>query len=375
MTYLKDKSALNTAQLIKWYRLNKRDLPWRNTNSAYKIWLSEIILQQTRVAQGMNYYLKFVSHYPSVIDLAEASEEEVLKDWQGLGYYSRARNLHKAAKFIQKNYKGLFPSDYNEIRDLKGVGDYTAAAIASFAFDLPHAVVDGNVYRVLSRLFNIKTPIDSTLGKKEFAQLAQQLLPKDRAAEYNQAIMEFGALQCVPKSPNCEACPFIDSCVAFRNNQIELLPIKEKKLKQKKRYLNYLIIESDNELLVNKRNSKGIWQNLYDFPLIETDKSLAENALIKNKEFNTLINNTEFKIQAVSQERKHILSHQILFAKFYHLNVGDNLKRILGKFERIKKRKLNEKPIPKLIENYLKEETNLLSLFSAQIKSIQPWQE
>jgi len=368
LTYLKDKPTLNHAQdtqLIIWYRLNKRDLPWRITNSAYKIWLSEIILQQTKVAQGMAYYLKFISHYPSVEDLAEASEEEVLKDWQGLGYYSRARNLHSTAKFIQANCKGQFPNSYKNIRELKGVGDYTAAAIASFAFDLPFAVVDGNVYRVLSRLFGIETPIDSTRGKKEFAQLAQQLLPTNQAAEYNQAIMEFGALQCVPKSPNCEICPFNDSCFAYNNNKIESLPYKEKKLKQKKRYLNYLIIESNEELLVNKRDSKGIWQNLYDFPLIETSTTSTETDLLQNEEFNQLMNNTEFNLQAVSQERKHILSHQILFAKFYHLHVGANLKGILGNFEQIKKGKLAKKPIPKLIENYLKEETNLLSLFSA----------
>ena len=365
MTYLKDKLTLNNAQLFTWYSLNKRDLPWRNTKSAYNIWLSEIILQQTRVAQGLNYYLKFTSHYPSVTALAEATEEEILKDWQGLGYYSRARNLYNTAKFIKENHNGQFPSSYNEIRSLKGIGDYTAAAIASFAFNLPYAVVDGNVYRVLSRLFGIETPIDSTVGKKEFAQLAQHLLPKDLPAEYNQAIMEFGALQCVPKSPNCETCPLIDSCVAFRNNQVELLPIKEKKLKQKKRYLNYLIIESEDELLINKRDSKGIWQNLYDLPLVETDKSTSENSMVKSQAFIELMNNTEYTIQAVSEERKHILSHQILFAKFYHVNIGNHISNLKGNFERIKKINLQEKPIPKLIENYLKEETNLLSLLSA----------
>tara|TARA_B110000503_G_scaffold142873_1_gene241386 strand:+ start:795 stop:1892 length:1098 start_codon:yes stop_codon:yes gene_type:complete len=365
LTYLKDKLTLNNAQLFSWYSLNKRDLPWRNTKSAYNIWLSEIILQQTRVAQGLDYYVKFTSHYPTVKSLAEATEEDVLKDWQGLGYYSRARNLHSTAKFIKDNNNGQFPSTYDEIRALKGVGDYTAAAIASFAFHLPYAVVDGNVYRVLSRLFGIETPIDSTQGKKEFAQLAQQLLPKDQPAEYNQAIMEFGALQCVPKSPNCEICPFIDSCVAFKNNQIELLPIKEKKLKQKKRYLNYLIIECEDELFVNKRDSKGIWQNLYDFPLVETNKSTSGKSMFKSQAFIELMNDTAYTVQAISEERKHILSHQILFAKFYHLNMGSNKGNLTGNFERIKKTTLQEKPIPKLIENYLKEETNLLSLLSA----------
>lgn len=363
MTNSKDKPTLNSAQLIEWYQLNKRDLPWRKTLSAYKIWLSEIILQQTRVAQGTQYYLKFIDHYPTVQDLADATEEEVLKDWQGLGYYSRARNLHAAAKYIQSNYSGKFPATHLEIKNLKGVGDYTAAAIASFAFDLPHAVVDGNVYRVLSRLFGIETPIDSTQGKKEFAVLAQQLLPVNQPAEYNQAIMEFGALQCVPKSPKCDICPFSNTCVAYKNDLIELLPIKEKKLKQKKRYLNYLIIESNNELLINKRDSKGIWQNLFDFPLIETYKSITEKAIIRDDYFNELFHNINFKIEAVSEERKHILSHQILFAKFYHITVPNKLDDIQGNFEKIKKVNLKEKPIPKLIENYLKEETNLLSLF------------
>jgi len=365
LTYLKDKLTLHNAQLLSWYRLNKRDLPWRNTNSAYHIWLSEIILQQTRVAQGMDYYIKFITHYPSVESLADANEEDVLKDWQGLGYYSRARNLHSASKFVKENHGGKFPSTYKEIRALKGVGDYTAAAIASFAFDLPFAVVDGNVYRVLSRLFGIEIPIDSTLGKKEFSQLAQQLLEKDNPAEHNQAIMEFGALQCVPKNPNCTICPFVDSCVAFKSNQIEILPIKEKKLKQKKRYLNYLIIESEDELLINKRDAKGIWQNLYDFPLVETTKSTSNKSLLNTESFKDLLNNTAYSVQAISAERKHILSHQILFAKFYHLSVGSKISTINGNFERIKKTELHEKPIPKLIENYLNEETNLLSLLSA----------
>ena len=365
MNNFKDQPNLNTAQIIEWYLLNKRDLPWRNTSSAYKIWLSEIILQQTRVAQGMEYYNKFIKHYPSVGELANASEEDVLKDWQGLGYYSRARNLHSAAKSIQEEHDGEFPSSYKKIRSLKGVGDYTAAAIASFAFNLPHAVVDGNVYRVLSRLFGIETPIDSTEGKKEFAALAQELLPINQPAEYNQAIMEFGALQCTPKSPNCEKCPFAAQCVAFKMQRIVNLPIKEKKLKQKKRYLNYLIIEYEEEILINKRDTKGIWQNLYDFPVIETNRSISANALVKNEAFKTLLKNNPFKLESSSTERKHILSHQILFAKFYHLKTTANLANILGGFEQIEKVNLVEKPVPKLIENYLKEETNLLSLFSA----------
>jgi A/G-specific adenine glycosylase len=362
LTYLRDKTKLNNAQLLKWYSLNKRDLPWRRTNSAYKIWLSEIILQQTKVSQGLSYYLKFISNYPTVKDLAEADENQVLKDWQGLGYYSRARNLHSAAKFVMTNHNGEFPAEYQEIRKLKGVGDYTAAAVASFAFNLPFAVVDGNVYRVLSRIFGIDTPIDSSSGKKEFATLAQLLLSKGEPAEYNQAIMEFGALQCVPKSPNCEVCPFADSCVAYKTSQVQILPFKEKKLKQRKRYLNYIIIESGEELLINKRDSKGIWQNLYDFPMVETTRSTSKSALLENESFLQLMNQTNCTFQATSKERKHILSHQILYAKFYHIYVSGPLDEIQGNFERISKADLVKKPIPKLIENYLKEETNLLSL-------------
>ena len=369
MTNLKDKVSLNTAKLSTWYRLNKRDLPWRRTNSAYKIWLSEIILQQTRVAQGTDYYLKFISHYPSVSELAEAEEESILKDWQGLGYYSRARNLHSAAKQIVTQHQGKFPSQYEDIRKLKGVGDYTSAAIASFAYNLPYAVVDGNVYRVLSRIFGIETPIDSTKGKKEFATLASEILPTENPAEHNQAIMEFGALQCVPKSPNCQNCPFLHSCYAFATGGVEKFPIKEKKLKQKKRYFSYLIIESNDELLVNKRDRKGIWQNLFDFPLIETTKVTSIKSLEQNPEFKALINGGKYSITAKSEQRKHVLSHQILYAQFYHLKITEDLASIQGEFERIQKVDLKEKPIPKLIENYLNEETNLLSLFGAQTKS------
>lgn len=364
MHYFEDKQDLFAARLLEWYRLNQRDLPWRKTKDPYKIWLSEIILQQTRVAQGKDYYLKFVNHYPTVNSLALASEEEVLKDWQGLGYYSRARNLHTAAKFISNELKNKFPTTYQEIKKLKGVGEYTSAAIASFAFNLPHAVVDGNVYRVLSRIFGIETPIDSTDGKKNFAALAQSLLSKDHPADFNQAIMEFGAIQCTPKKPNCMFCPFTDQCYALKTGTVEQLPIKEKKLKQKKKYLNYLIFETEKQIIINKREQKGIWQNLYDFPLIESTKALNEKQIIQSEEFVSLVKQQEYQISGVSEIRKHILSHQILFAKFIHLRLKNE--KALDKigFEKIKKKELIKRPIPKLIENYLNEETNLLSLFA-----------
>ena len=353
------------SKLINWYSNTKRMLPWRKTKDPYRIWLSEIILQQTRVAQGTDYYLKFIKHYPTVKDLAEASEEEVLKDWQGLGYYSRARNLHSAAKFISSEYNNNFPNNYDSIRELKGVGDYTAAAIASFAFNLPHAVVDGNVFRVLSRIFGVETPIDTTIGKKEFSALASELLYQKNPAEYNQAIMEFGALHCTPKSPDCNNCPFIEHCNAYLNNNVESLPVKAKKLKQKNRYFNYLILESDNFLIVNKRSSKGIWQNLYDFPLIETSKAITENDILRNKDFLNLMGNLKYELEAVSQIRKHILSHQILHARFYHIRVQSFNSLNLATYQQVDKKELHKLPVPKLIENYLNEETNLLSLFES----------
>lgn len=365
MIDLKDRKFTTTNKLKDWFKEHKRDLPWRKTKDPYKIWLSEIILQQTRVAQGLSYYLKFVEHYPSIMDLANASEEAVLKDWQGLGYYSRARNLHKTAKHVAYELNGKFPNNYSEIKALKGIGDYTAAAIASFSFNLAHAVVDGNVYRVLSRIFGIEDHIDSTQGKKVFKQLADQLLDHDDPATHNQAIMEFGALQCTPKSPNCSICAFQQTCWAFQNDAITTLPKKQKKVKQRERYLNYLIIEDEVSVLVNHRDEKGIWQNLYDFPLIESEKMLKKEDLLKMGSFSELMDQENYDLIANSDPVKHILSHQILRAKFFHFrSVNINGFKKKG-FQVIAKQKLKELPIPKLIENYLKQETNLLSLLSS----------
>lgn len=243
-----------STQIIEWYRTNKRDLPWRKTKNPYQIWLSEIILQQTRVEQGLSYYLKFIEKYPSIKDLANAPQDEVLKLWQGLGYYSRARNLHYTSKVITDKYKGEFPATYKEILDLKGIGEYTAAAISSFSFNLPYPVIDGNVYRVLSRVFDIDTPIDSTLGKKEFKELAYELINKNNPSEYNQAIMEFGALYCKPQSPDCENCIFTSTCLAFKTKKINELPVKSKKLKQKNRYFNYLVFIDEDYTYLKKEN-------------------------------------------------------------------------------------------------------------------------
>lgn len=358
-----DKDDNFSYKLISWYNLNKRELPWRNTTNPYLIWLSEIILQQTRVAQGMDYFLKFKDHYPTIIDLAKASEDEVLKDWQGLGYYSRARNLHAAAKYVVNELNGDFPKSFEEIKKLKGVGDYTAAAVASFAFKLPHAVVDGNVYRVLSRYYGIGTPIDSTLGKKEFQAIANSMLNIQEPDSHNQAIMEFGALQCTPKNPNCEKCPLQNSCIGFQEQKIDVLPFKEGKIKQRKRYFHYLIIQEEDSIFIQKREGKGIWQNLYQFPLIESEKDISEIELINRDEFAALFGSDKIKFDIVSETRKHILSHQILLAKFYHLRLANSNKTLRANYTKIPVSELGKYAVPKLIENYVREETNLLSLF------------
>lgn len=369
MHYFKDKIQQFSAQLLNWYSLNQRNLPWRHTSDPYKIWLSEIILQQTKISQGLSYYLKFIEHYPTIHRLAQANEEEILKDWQGLGYYSRARNLHFTAKYISLELSGKFPNTYSEIKKLKGIGDYTAAAIASFAFNLPNAVVDGNVYRVLSRIFGINTPIDSTTGKKEFSSLANMLLSKEKPADHNQAIMDFGATICTPKKPNCTDCPFANNCVALLSNSIETLPFKAKKIKQQVKFLNYLlIISNNNEIAINYRNKKGIWQNLYDFPLIESEKAIPSNKLQSLDSFKSILQETEYLVNYESEVRKHILSHRILYAKFHHIKINSFAEIKNVDFEIIKLSKLREKPVPKLIENYLNEVSNLLSLFNTKQK-------
>lgn len=293
--------------ITDWYRQNARDLPWRRTKNPYFIWLSEVILQQTRVDQGMNYYLKFVSVYPTVTDLANAPEDDVLKLWQGLGYYSRARNLHKTAKIIQEHHNGTFPTTYNELLQLKGIGPYTAAAIASFAFKEQKAVVDGNVFRVLSRHFAIDEAIDSTQGKKTFEALANSLIPSDQPDTFNQAIMEFGALQCTPKTPNCEQCVFQHSCLSFGSEAVLNRPFKSKKTKVRKRYFNYFVFENEGSYAFKKRETKDIWMELYEFPMLET-----ENAFFSDTEPYVF-------------EDKHILSHQHIHARLYRCSLPENI--------------------------------------------------
>lgn len=305
--------------LIKWYQVNKRDLPWRDIADPYRIWLSEIILQQTRVAQGMSYYLKFVERFPTVLDLANAHEDEVLKYWQGLGYYSRARNLHATAKIIVEKYTGKFPACFPDLLQLKGVGEYTAAAISSFAFNLPHPVVDGNVFRVISRLFAIDTPIDSTEGKKLFTEMAQQLLNETEPAMHNQAIMEFGALQCIPQQPDCSVCPLKDSCLAYAQAKVAAFPVKALKTKVRSRYFNYFYISVNNQFLMQKRLPGDIWQGLYELPLLESDILLETDEILQHELFSGIEN---VEISHSYHDFKHILSHQRIFARFFSIRVS-----------------------------------------------------
>lgn len=341
-------------EIISWYHKNKRDLPWRNTKDPYKIWLSEIILQQTRVDQGLSYYLSFIQHFPTVQKLACANEEKVLKLWQGLGYYSRARNLHYTAKQIHSKHNGIFPNSYEEIIKLKGVGEYTAAAIASFCYSLPHPVIDGNVYRVLSRVFGIKTPIDTTPGKKEFKSLAEQLLDVKSPSDYNQAIMEFGAIQCTPKKPNCSICPIKGMCLAHSQNLIKELPVKAKKTKQKNRFFNYLVIKTvGDHVFLNKREKSDIWKSLYEFPMIETGANISFEKLTESSEWNNFFPssiNPEIKITGTNHTATHILSHQKIHARFIEINLDSYQNKLLVD---VPIKKISQYPVPKLLENYI----------------------
>ena len=340
--------------IINWYQDNKRSLPWRDTKNPYFIWVSEVILQQTRVAQGYNYYLNFIDAFPTIQALALAHQDNVLKLWQGLGYYSRARNMHAAAKQVVNDFGGIFPSTYHDIIKLKGVGEYTAAAIASFANNLPHAVVDGNVFRVLARYYGLEIPINTAKAKKLFTELANEILDKKNAAIHNQAIMEFGALQCIPVAPNCELCPLLDTCIAYKNNLVSLLPIKEKKLKIKQRYFNYFIIINKGTTYIEQRPEGDIWQGLYQFPIIETDTEKSTEELLIDERFIKILPDNNFIVQSVSNPIKHVLTHRHIFCKFFKIEINElPNKSILKNFINIEIDELKSYAIPRLIDRYL----------------------
>jgi len=336
--------------LIKWYSLNKRDLPWRNTTDPYKIWLSEVILQQTRVSQGLPYYVKFIKEFPVICNLANASEDKVLKLWQGLGYYSRARNLQTTAKFICENHNGIFPDKYCDIISLKGVGSYTAAAISSFAFHENYAVLDGNVIRVLSRIYGLDSFFDTGKGKKEFQKLADLNLPKKNSHIYNQAIMEFGALVCTPKSPSCLSCVFTDNCFAFNNSLVQSLPKKSNKLKVRNRYIFFLIIKDKNSVFFKKKKS-GIWSGLYEFPSIEFSHEISNNEFLESEDYKSFFNDA-IHINQISPTIIHKLSHQKLYVKFLHISC-DNFRN--SELTTVNISDIVDLPVSKLIDNYLSE--------------------
>ncbi|OIP84034.1 MAG: A/G-specific adenine glycosylase [Porphyromonadaceae bacterium CG2_30_38_12] len=317
--------------IISWYNENKRTLPWRDISDAYRIWISEIILQQTRVNQGLGYYLRFVERFPDIATLAAAQEDEVLKYWQGLGYYSRARNLHKTARQLMEQYNGYFPKNHAEILKLSGIGTYTAAAISSFAYNDPFPVVDGNVYRVLSRFYGIETPIDTNAGKKEYAQLAELVLDKNQAGLHNQALMEFGALQCVPVQPECEICPLQKQCQARLTDRVSLLPVKLLKTKVRPRYFNYFFIQYKDTIFLQKRTANDIWKNLYELPLIESEAPLEVATLGTLRAFQDLITGIEgVQIETQTTHFKHILSHQRIFAQFFKITVSQTNEALDG---------------------------------------------
>ena len=342
--------------LMDWYRNNQRDLPWRRTNDPYAIWLSEVILQQTRVEQGMPYWLRFMEDFPTVTDLANADEREVLRLWQGLGYYSRARNLHAAAKVVRDEYNGIFPNQYEQIRALKGIGDYTAAAISSFAFNLSHAVVDGNVYRVLSRIFAINTPIDSTNGKKEFFVLANELIDKSNPGMFNQAIMEFGAMQCRPSNPDCSVCPFNQYCQSFATNTVSEYPVKSKKTKTRNRYFDFIILSDEKNTLLQKREEKDIWQGLYQFPLIESATKNKNKLDLSKSEVANYLNTNSHKMIKSSAIVKHVLSHQVIFAKFWWINMESVSTAKDANMIKVPWSQLGDYGMPQLIVKYLESE-------------------
>lgn len=337
--------------LIYWYLKNKRDLPWRNTTNSYQVWLSEIILQQTRVAQGLPYYLRFTERFPTVFDLANATEQEVLVLWQGLGYYSRARNLHYTARFIAHERNGVFPASFAELKKLKGIGDYTAAAIASFCYQEPVMVVDGNVFRVLSRFLGLKDDISNPSAKKTFAIAARELLGDGKSHLFNQAIMEFGALRCVPQNPDCVNCVFNKQCFAYAHKLVSSLPIKTKKTKQTTRFFNYLVVLDDHKkVLIKQRTGKDIWQNLYDFPLIEADREEEFDYLTQQIGKASLFSNEIIAITPFSHHFvQHKLSHQNLKIKFWKIQVNGSLKNGIAL------QKLTELPFPIVIQNFIEQ--------------------
>ncbi len=367
-----DKILFFREQLLNWFAQNHRPLPWKGEKDPYKIWLSEIILQQTRVEQGLPYYQRFVTRYPRVRDLAAAPEDELLKLWEGLGYYSRARNLHAAAKYIAGELSGVFPGTYETIRALKGVGDYTAAAIASFAFNLPHAVLDGNVYRVIARYFGIETPVDTPAAKKEFAALARQLLAPERPGDFNQAMMDFGATRCTPQQPRCAACPMQTACTAFQSGRVNALPVKSKARARKERFFVYLVADYRGTTRMQKRTGKDIWRNLYEFPQFETTALPKDNSVVAQQLQEHFFPSglpQDACVTSVSKPYRQTLSHRVVTAFFCEISFGENTPESVfsqfpfGNSIAVSKAEMKKNiAVPRIIDWYLQEKALTLRL-------------
>ncbi|MFN0275196.1 MAG: A/G-specific adenine glycosylase [Chitinophagales bacterium] len=341
--------------LNAWYLEHGRSLPWVGEKDAYLVWLSEIILQQTRVEHGIKYFEQFKKKFPTVKKLATAEEDTILKMWEGLGYYSRARNLHSAAKTIVKEYNGKFPSCYEDILKLRGIGSYTAAAIASFVFDLPYAVVDANVIRILARVFGLSEPVNSGVAKKRFATLAQSLLDKRNPAKHNQAMMDFGATICKPVSPSCEICPIKNHCYAFINNVVEFLPVRPKKRKKKNRFFHYLIITNDKKIFLQKRTSNDIWKNMYEFPLIEAEKKLTWKQLLQTPQLNDYFNGYTKTPARISRLLTQQLTHQTISARFFVIQLPPSKFTKPPGWLAVERKNLKDYAFPGIVREYLQE--------------------
>jgi len=351
MTFNKELLSKFPVLLMQWNRQqNVRKMPWKGEKDPFKIWMSEIILQQTRVEQGLKYYERFVSNFPDIKKLAAARDEKIYKLWEGLGYYSRCKNLIETARFISKKLDGKFPDTFENILALKGVGHYTASAIASFAYNLPYAVVDGNVFRVLSRIFGIKKPIDSTEGKKFFSQLAFELLDKKQPGIYNQALMDFGAVICKPQNPLCNVCVLRDHCFALKNNLVNKLPVKEKRIKITTRWFNYLVIESHGKIYIHKRTSNDIWKNLHEFVLIETNREASAKKVLIKAEKGGILKKGAYKVQIVSPLYSQQLSHQKIFGRFIKITVKKEF--TLPELKAISVKQLSRYAFPRVINAY-----------------------
>lgn len=339
--------------LIKWYGQNARVLPWRQTSDPYHIWVSEVILQQTRVAQGLDYYLRFIEAFPTIQSLAEAPLDALMKVWQGLGYYSRARNMQAGAQMVMERFGGKLPSTYNQLITIKGLGPYSAGAIASFAFKQQVPAIDGNVYRILARIFGVFASPFTAGGKKEFHQLVMELMDKEAPDTFNQALLDFGALQCVPRSPNCNECPFVGICYAYRNNLIDQLPVKGKKLIPKDRFFNYIMVKHAGNTYINRREASDIWNSLYEFPLIETQEMLAPEAVMMLPQWVEVVGKGHVVVRYVSEVFKHKLSHQTINARFFIVELTVVPYSLKSKYQKAPMSTLSNLSTPRLIDSFL----------------------